>query len=205
MMKISNKFLHTTIIVFAVVLCVTSVLKTYPFADAQVPAEYYFEGENVNLNGDFMLSSVENTDGYIITLEQTELISYENMMMRYGYDSEYLGQNSRFDIVLITLNIQNIDNIDGCLLLKEFRIINKWKNIDYGIDNTLLPITETSLNDTYSIAIRPGTEYTITLPYSLNKRRIDGINKIEIDDMPLYLRVSAYPTKKFIILNEIQK
>lgn len=152
-----------------------------------------------------MLSSVENTDGYIITLEQTELISYENMMMRYGYDSEYLGQNSRFDIVLITLNIQNIDNIDGCLLLKEFRIINKWKNIDYGIDNTLLPITETSLNDTYSIAIRPGTEYTITLPYSLNKRRIDGINKIEIDDMPLYLRVSAYPTKKFIILNEIQK
>lgn len=30
MRKISNKFLHTTIIVFAVVLCVTSVLKTYP-------------------------------------------------------------------------------------------------------------------------------------------------------------------------------
>lgn len=164
-----------------------------------LPVRVFQKNEEVPLEGDYMMSLEESTAGYSVCLQEAEHLSYEEMMRRYDMPADYLAERSQFDVLLLRLKITNTDSEGGFLFIREFRVLNRWGNMDYGIDKTLLSITEPTIGESSIIAIWPDTEYVLTLPYSLDKKSIDGQNEMDVKaDSPYALRVSAYPVQKRI-------
>ncbi len=172
---------------------------------AQVYEKKYEIGDWVPLEGDYIATKEENTDGYSIQLSEVEVLSYENFMARYNKSTDYLAEKSRHHVILLTLNIKN-ENSDGYLYLSFFSLLNRYFSCYYNFDSTYEAICEPKINSSYgqaSINIQPNSEYTLKVAYT-SSVRADGVSFLQEEaskghkTADLYLSISWYPTKKYI-------
>ncbi len=172
---------------------------------AQVYEKKYEIGDWVPLEGDYIATKGENTDGYSLQLSEVEVLSYEDFMARYNKSTDYLAEKSRHHVILLTLNIKN-ESSDGYLYLSFFTLLNKYFSCYYSFDSTYESICEPKINSGYgqaSINIQPNSEYTLKVAYT-SSVRADGVSFLQEEaskghkTADLYLSISWYPTKKYI-------
>lgn len=167
----------------------------------QFPVEICEMGEWVPLEGDFFYSSAENTDGYSVRLESAEVLSYEEFMARFDTDTEYLGVQSRFDVILLQVGFQNEDNIDGGVFIRDMNLLNGTLSAYYNRDDLYMEIANEKVGASEGISVQPGTEASMYMVYT-TIARADNVTFLDQhageSDVPMYLNVSQYPAKKLI-------
>lgn len=173
---------------------------------AQVYEKKYEIGDWVPLEGDYIATKGENTNGYSLQLSEVEVLSYEDFMARYNKSTDYLAEKSRHHVILLTLNIKN-ESSDGYLYLSFFTLLNKYFSCYYSFDSTYESICEPKINSGYGqafINIQPNSEYTLKVAYTATVRA-DGVSLLQEEaskghkTADLYLNISWYPTKKYIL------
>lgn len=126
--------------------------------------------EFVYLEGAFISDKYqESTDGYSLMVTNVEIISPNEYLNRYSTDS--LSHISGADIkslVNIDIKIRNESSNGGLSVIQMYAIPDR-RNEYLLPDRRLLLASETALRDSGTfdtgISIRPGTEYSIKLPY----------------------------------------
>ena len=84
----------------------------------------YPQGEWVPLEGDFFYTSLENTDGYFVRVSSAEAMTYEEFLERFEKPLDYLGEESRHDVIVLKVDFKNQDNTQGGVLIRDLNLVN---------------------------------------------------------------------------------
>lgn len=133
-------------------------------------------GDTVQLQGAFAEYSYENTDGFSFTVQSAELMSINEYVDRYSKDGALpdLSYDTTdrdaatlavLDIVIRNDKSENdergyLDSIGWSLIPRNQK--ERWLRVDNQLFNLSVP----QLGGDYRLSIRPGTEYTIHVPFS---------------------------------------
>lgn len=156
----------------------------------------YETGEFVPFDGDFFLTSTENTNGYSIKVNSLELIDYSELMAKYkeGYDE----LSAHTYCAMLNITVKNDGNSDGGINTLGLTLYNGALAIPIDYDIWQL-IDERYMGFTFRI--RPDSEVELTIPYTaqvldeaVNKKEV--ANRLENDTFKLC--VSEYPKLKLI-------
>lgn len=186
-------------------LCLISFRIYWVNASAeQVESETFSAGEWVALDGNFLQIAKENTAGYSVMVESAELVSYPELMARYGKSEDYWTEISRHPTILVTVRIKNEANETGGLVLSQWRLFIGTRNYSFLPSEIGFALTEPKIGSVFSLnSIRPDSEYTVVIPYVLDELRVDQTQQIENDPAahnPYYLQLTTYPKKLYIQL-----
>ena len=156
----------------------------------------YETGEFVPLDGDFFLTSSENTNGYSIKVNNLELINYSEMMAKYKNGNDELSEHTY--CAMLNITVKNDGNSDGGINTLVLTLYDGALAIPVDYDIWQL-IDERYMGFTFRI--RPDTEVDLTIPYTaqlldeaVNKN--DVAKRLENDTFKLC--VSEYPKLKLI-------
>lgn len=165
--------------------------------------EHYEMGEWVDLNGAFLKSSSEYTNGYSIKVNEAQLCSYNEYIENYGLDSglavEGLDEKSIIDL---EVEIKNRGNRKGGVLIFECKLVPERKNEYFIRDNELWSQLEPKMKDNFLMRLVEDSDYTTHIPYKVNL--IDdnlGQYKKPINDTSFELVVSNSPVRKVVEIN----
>lgn len=164
--------------------------------------ETYELGNWVPLAGSFFYSEQERTDGYSIQVESAEALSYEAFMERFGKPEDYLAESSRYDVILLKLNIKNDKNTDGGVFIRDLWISNEYRSTYFCRDDVYMTIANPKHEQVPDgVRVRPGTEASLYLVYT-TIGRADGVTYLEEmsgrEDVKMSLDVSLYPVRKTV-------
>ena len=139
-------------------------------------------GDSVELNGAFAEYSTENTDGFSFSVNSAELMSINEYIDRYSKDN--VMPNDPYDttdpnektLAVLTITIRNdknegdergyLDSLGWSLIPRNQK--ERWLRVDSTLFNLSVP----QLGGAYQLSVRPGTEYTINVPFSTSV--VDG-------------------------------
>lgn len=157
-------------------------------------------GDTVNLDGNFFFDSRENTEGYSICVNKTEIVEYIPYMKKYGKD---VIENPEMPIspyiFLVNLTVKNKGNTNGYLNTTGFSLVNGslLMPIDYEIWN----IIDSSIAGNIFLVLRRNSEATLTIPFTAQPLDV-AMNKEELERRikkeEFYFCISEFPTRKLI-------
>lgn len=161
--------------------------------------EFYAMGEWVPLAGDFIDSAKENTSGYYLRVDSAKLFSYTDYMQECGYDQSYITERIRLPVLELTVTLRNVENQDGFLALSRFDLLNQTRNLFDSYSPLYAGLKNPTLEDAVGVTIRPNTEFTVCLPFTMQYGAEDRSSLLEdgADDL-YYFVISKYPTRKEI-------
>ena len=144
--------------------------------------EYYSENEWAGLNGSYIRSWEENTEGYSVKI--------------VGSGKDQSVADPFAYIMEVTIKIKNEENETGKLQIADWALIGKNDDFIAYLDQQLLMDTDERVNGVLSsISTASGKEIEIKLPYPL----IYMDKEKEIDrNMPYKIAVTKYPSRKYI-------
>lgn len=121
----------------------------------------YNAGEFVPFDGDFFMTSSENTNGYSIKVNSLELIDYKELMAKYkdGYDE----QPQHTYCAMLNITVKNDGNSEGGINTLGMTLYNGALAIPVDYDIWQL-IDERYMGFTFRI--RPDSEVELTIPYT---------------------------------------
>ena len=163
----------------------------------------YKEGDLVPLEEDYFWQIKENSSGYIIGVLSSRLETYSDYIHELGETEEYIDEGYRPDFVYIlevlVKNTNTDENIGRGFDFIDMRVqsINETMQVNQWIFGLLYP----ELSGSDGFRVRPGTEKTMTLPFT---RAYSENGYGTLDDFSnenFYLLLSMYPRKKIIKLN----
>lgn len=157
----------------------------------------YSIGNEVPFEEDFLEYGI-NANGYIITVDKFEIVNYDEYICSNSIQTgETLIKPEKIALVYITL--ANMNSVSNGIPLTEL--------ILHGIDSCI-PMNWKLLSDfnpvlqgSNGIRLNEGDSYSLVLPYNLYKRYFKSFVWRNIEDYPLFLRVTSYPTAKDILVN----
>lgn len=157
----------------------------------------YAMGEWIPLSGDFVNTADEKTDGYYLRVESAKLFTYEEYMMECGYPEYYLGEVIQSPVIELKLTIRNDDNEDGFLALSKFSLLTGNRAIPNNFNQIYAGLKNSTLETAYGATIRPRTEFTVYLPFTM---QYGSENRSYLTENggngDYYFVVSKYPTRK---------
>lgn len=133
-------------------------------------------GDSVELNGAFAEYSTENTDGFSFSVDSAELMSINEYIDCYSKDGG--TPNDPYDttdpneksLAVLTITIRNdksesdergyLDSLGWSLIPRDQK--ERWLRVDSTLFNLSVP----QLGGAYQLSVRPGTEFTIHVPFS---------------------------------------
>lgn len=206
--KASNKKIIISVILVIAVLFVSVRIwyvnqKAYKFV-----TEEYNVGDWISLDGNFFIDrDSENNDGYSVRVSKAEVITYEEFMSRFGKSTDYLAENTRHDVILLTVDFKNDNNENGGVFIRDMNLFNVWRSAFYNKNNTYMKIANPNITKSLDgIKIKPGTEASMYMVYPTDGS-MDGVtylDKLEekgTNNVTMYLNVSRYPIMKTVKLN----
>ncbi|MFD2655606.1 DUF5028 domain-containing protein [Gracilibacillus thailandensis] len=184
----------------------------YVNKDVELPPVHTFKmGEEVAIEDNIFLDDFENMDGYTVTVNNAEIISYDAYLAKYEYqddpdnplfaEDDFLFPEMVYDVEVTIKNTNKTDNprehsginfINYYLIGTDFEL-----QISDQLYRVANPDLETGLTDGFRL--RPETEMDFRLPFYFSPSAIVGpIQVKDITSDQVYLVVSLYP-----IVNQI--
>ena len=172
---------------------------TYP----DVTREVYEAGDVVELGEDVIY--YESMEGYSVRLEGAKVWDYEDFMENYQVSDEIRQEVEEFEsieppekVYVLTITLINQDNTETGIFFRGWNV----QSSDLFLDlNEELYRGANPGIDTVSVALRENSEKTFHLVYNMREFRFREAVWEEIEQYPMWLSVTAYPTKKMIKVN----
>ena len=177
-------------------LCVGVGLRIYSVNEhsLSVPVERYGIGENINLEGAFITSSKEKTQGYSIVVNGVRMLSHGDYLERYGKGNGAAGDEKT--ILEIEVSIRNEGNSQGYLDVNGWRVVPERGNEYFVVNNSLWQLGEPNApGETGGLSLVPDSEYTVSIPFVRNTGDEDMFAE-GIGDTTFSLVVSDAPVRK---------
>lgn len=164
---------------------------------SNLSVEEYRKGEKVPFETDFIEYGI-NANGYTICVDKFEITDYTDYIRRSSIEtSGKLIKPEKIALVYITLT--NVNCASEGIPLTEFSL--------HGLDScipmswNLLSEMNPVLQGSNGIRLNEGDSYALILPFNLYKRYFKTLVWKNIEDYDFFLRVTAYPTAKDILVN----
>ncbi|SDZ68263.1 protein of unknown function [Evansella caseinilytica] len=187
----------------------------YVNKDVDLPPIYTVQmGEEVAIEQDIFLDAFENMDGYTVTVNQAEILSYEDFLAKYHYtdkenDPLFEEDDSHYPEMVYDLHV-TIKNKNHTEDPTEHSGINfifyklVGTNFSLQINSELYsvanPDLEAEMNDGFRL--RPKTEMDFHLPfYFAPSSKMFAIQTEDILNDQVYLVVSLHPNVKRILID----
>lgn len=149
------------------------------------------------LNGSYIRSWEENTEGYSVKIVGYEVMEKEKYFSKYDLSGKDQSVADPFAYIMeVTIKIKNEENETGKLQIADWALIGKNDDFIAYLDQQLLMDTDERVDSILSsISTASGKEIEIKLPYPL----IYMDKEKEIDrNMPYKIAVTKYPSRKYI-------
>ncbi len=167
--------------------------------------EIYSQNQWVPLNGNFFYNSTEYTKGYSVRISSAEALSYGDFMERFGKPLDYLGEESRHDVILLKVDFKNENNTQGGVYIRDFNLKNESLSQYFSTSTTYMGIANPDFDPyTEGIRVEPGTEASLYFVYDTLVRadRITYLDQVrDKDSVTMFLNVSLYPANQMIRLD----
>lgn len=187
--SISGDLFFTTIFYFILPLAAT------------LPFSFSLSDESksgwAGLNGSYIRSWEENTEGYSVKIVGYEVMEKEKYFSKYDLSGKDQSVADPFAYIMeVTIKIKNEENETGKLQIADWALIGKNDDFIAYLDQQLLMDTDERVDSILSsISTASGKEIEIKLPYPL----IYMDKEKEIDrNMPYKIAVTKYPSRKYI-------
>lgn len=170
-----------------------------------VPRIEYQCGDVIDLEGSFMATASENTQGYSLVVNGARLSSYGDYLARYGCIGtderhEGVGDDEASSVVDVEITLANKDNRDGYLALWEYRLVPETGNEFYAADPGLWSQSEKNVTDVLAaFTVLPGTSYTTHIPFVATASD-DQLYQREIEGGSFRLVVADGPVRREVML-----
>jgi len=165
----------------------------------QLEVQHYDMDEWVELNGAFLdTKDGENTEGYSIKVKNAKLMSYNEFVSKYCEKDEAIEGLDNKSVIDLEIEIKNVGNEDGYILILMCKLISEKKNYYLNTDSVLWSKAEPNV-DEYAVAfcIKKDTEYTTHIPYTINVTDLEQYKK-PIEDRNFELILSNSPVRKVV-------
>lgn len=180
------------------------------------PTERYGVGEDVPLEGCFFSDDSEATDGYVIRVEQAELMSYNEYVSAYGMDGAQTVEGADVpSVICLTVNIAN--NSDKGADEAGFNIIGMGMTKPNGdsfmrVDRELWALSEPAVADSAQsmrMGVLPHSSYTTHMPFTAGilvgetfsgevSRPVDDLYYQRAEEGRYDLHLSVQPKRKLV-------
>ena len=169
---------------------------------AAFPQNVFSLGQWVPLEGDFFYTSLENTDGYFVRVSSAEAMTYEEVLERFEKPLDYLGEESRHDVIVLKVDFKNQDNTQGGVLIRDLNLVNSARSQSFNPSVNYMAIANPDFDPyTEGIKIQPGTEASLFFVYD-TVSRADKVTYLEQqagkESLTMFLNVSLYPVHKMV-------
>lgn len=202
-----KKVILSIILIIAVILVAVRIWyvnsKAYKFV-----TEEYSIGEWIPLEGNYFIDmDAENNDGYSVRISKAEVLPYEEFMSRFGKTADYLADYSRYDVILLTVDIKNEDNENGGVFIRDMNILTKSRSAYYNKNTDYMKIANPNISKTMDgVRVKPGTESTMYFVYPTdgqvdNITYLSALQKKNVKNFTMYVDVTRYPIKKTVRLD----
>lgn len=169
---------------------------------AAFPQNVFSLGQWVPLEGDFFYTSLENTDGYFVRVSSAEAMTYEEFLERFEKPLDYLGEESRHNVIVLKVDFKNQDNTQGGVLIRDLNLVNSARSQSFNPSVNYMAIANPDFDPyTEGIKIQPGTEASLFFVYD-TVSRADKVTYLEQqagkESLTMFLNVSLYPVHKMV-------
>lgn len=162
--------------------------------------ESYGLGAAVAIDGAYLEDAAENTEGYYVTVNSAELMSYNQYIERYG--TETATAVAGYDapsVVTLNVMIENRGNAEGYLH------VNAWRLVPSSANDYLIPASDLwGASEKYApdeigvLRLNVDSAYATHIPFVLNKGDGEKTYTTPIEDSSFTLHVTDWPTHKTI-------
>lgn len=182
--------------------------------DIDLPTVHSFQmGEEVAIEQNIFLDSFENMDGYTVTVNDAEIISYDQFLIKYNYQEDknnplFESNDLNFPEMIydLHLTIKNTNTSEKPNEHKGINFVNYQligTNFLLQISNPMYMIANPDLNGELfeGFQLRPASEMDFQLPFYFGPSSI--IDKIQVQDIlddDVYLVISLFPEQKQILI-----
>lgn len=138
----------------------------YPYTE-----EHHAMGEWVELDGAFIDSATEETDGYAIRVIDAEIMSYREYAERYGIEGTEVPDDEALDaqsILCLTIEMRN-DNEEegGSIFLGEAKLIPNGLPTTYNYSGSVWAVSNSNMGAaSLYIGVLAGTSTVQYIPYA---------------------------------------
>lgn len=191
---------------FFIILALVSVVgvRTY-IVNKEAPVrivEHYSMNEWVDLNGAFLDSKDENTQGYSLRVIAAHRMSYNEYIQSYGNDKshEVEGLNEK-SVIALDIEIKNDESPgnNGHMPLMFMYLVPELKNEAFLWNERLWIENEPRADGLMFITVTPQTTYTAHLPFTKNTDTTNNSAYFgSIDASSFELSVANSPVRKVI-------
>lgn len=182
--------------------------------DIDLPPVHTFGiGEEVSLEQNIFLDDYENMDGYTVTVNHAEIVSYDEFLKKYNYqeskntplfeENDISFPEMVYDLHLTIKNTNTTDNPDkyNGINFLNYQLIGT--NFLLQISDPLYMVANPNLEAKISegFRLRPNSELDFHLPFYFAPS--SNMERIQIEDImndKVYLVVSLYPNEKKILI-----
>lgn len=204
-----NRTLLLTVVLLAAAAVIGVRIWCVNQSQLSIPVAHSQMGERVELAGDFIYDSQENTSGYSVEVEAAEIMDAGEYLKRYGkknWDESQIPGGAKGDVLVLTYNVTNVGNDSGYLDMVMLMAVGASKNHLYKVDYELWEIAEPSLENSAGLVLKENSSYTTHLPFSHNEGprlfepmlELENYHRGQISDHTFELYVSNAPTRKAI-------
>jgi hypothetical protein len=198
--KLKNRNIKISVgIVFCLILLCAYGWR-YQVVNAQLQnpeIQEYDMGERIEFQDDFLIN--DTMKGYAITVNQAEILTYEQFLEKYHAEDEYTYVPDKIYDVEVTLKNINAKDTTG-INLSEFYV--QGVAVCAGIDTNLCSVANPNFKGAYAIALRAGTELIVHMPFALYEENFRDDVWDDLDHFDMNFVATLYPTKKVVHMNE---
>ena len=125
-------------------------------------------------------------------------------MERFDKPLNYLGEESRHDVILLKVDFKNENNTQGGGYIRDFYLKNEPMSQYFDTSSCYMGIANPEFDPyTEGIRVRPGTEVSLYFVYDTLARadRITYLEQVKGQEaITMFLNVSLYPVNQMIRL-----
>lgn len=174
----------------------------------KIPDKIYQVGDIVPLGNNYFVSPDENPDGYSVQVNNTKLMTYQELFDEYDLNSQEYSRLDEYGNVKsnyvydVELTISNTDNTVGYVLFGRYLLIDKSLTLFY--DSTIQSLVYPEFAGAGSLKLDPGTSKTLHLFFMPSigaiQKNEKKVEKMLAEDV-FSLCISEFPTRLLIKLN----
>lgn len=189
-----------------VVIRIESVNKNITYPEIK---EYGMQ-EEAPIGDNIFMEDYEKMDGYSVTAEEVELLTYDEFLEKFQYDEEAQGQLYEKDDMVYPEMVYNVkvkiknnnkeDDPDKGIDFQNYVVYGE--DFQLQISAQLYAVANADMESgQMSFRLRPETEMEFYLPFYFSpSRKIESLQIEEVLNSKLYLPISLYPEQRQIVL-----
>lgn len=182
-------------------LIVVSLCITFQnFTAERDTIKQYEMGQWVPLEDDFIFSASEAADGYSLCVKNATVYSYEDYIKKCGASMDVIEPLAQSPVLELEVAVKNEDNTEGGIPAGWFALKDKTRSLSNYCSNAYAALQNKKLEDSSGFSIRPGTEFTVYLPFTMQYGIQNHSILDETNQGPFYFVVSQYPINKEIVI-----